>query len=235
MFVQKGIKLGADLCHTKHQQQLINLPHSLMFWQAPLGEGFNCLWQASLLRQLCLHFLLFFSSATQGQSTVAFSLPQQAFHTGTILPMSPLFPYCSDGGSSKQFFSTSIKSLPVLFRQFSIGVMITHDFSSRQHWCCQGWLQIQHKWYICDCCCCCCVGGLNSSVVSSNGSFCQALLWQIQLQETICSQKQEASGRTHTVVFSNTPQEPWKHFLASHARWLCWGIHISHTCLHMGN
>ena len=55
------------------------------------------------------------------------------------------------------------------------------------------------------------------------------------IQETICSQKQEASARTHTVVFSNTPQEPWKHCLASHVRLLYWDIHTSHTCLHMGN
>ncbi len=51
------------------------------------------------------------------------------------------------------------------------------------------------------------------------------------IQETTCSQKQEASGPTPTVGFSNTPQEPWKHYLASHVRLLCWDIHTFLTCL----
>ena len=55
------------------------------------------------------------------------------------------------------------------------------------------------------------------------------------VQETICSQKQEASSHTHTGDFSNMPLGLWKHCLASHVRLRCWGIHTSHTCLPMAS
>lgn len=55
------------------------------------------------------------------------------------------------------------------------------------------------------------------------------------IQETICSQKQEASAHTHMVGFSNMPLGPWKHCLASHVRLRCYATHTSHTCLPMAS
>ncbi len=137
--VQKGIKLRADPCHIKRQQQLTNLPHSLMFWQAPLSEGFNCLWQALLLRQLCLRFLLSFPVLRKVSLLSLLASCNRLSHRGNHPHAAPLSILQQWWLLSTVFLDLSQELACVVQpRQFGKGVMNLHDFSSRpaQHWCC---------------------------------------------------------------------------------------------------